>query len=48
MPFAEPFLGPAFFLLLLADLAVFIAFPTAFLVNILTTVFTTTFPIPPM
>jgi hypothetical protein len=29
-------------------LAVFIAFPTAFLVNILTTVFTTTFPIPPM
>ena len=48
-PFAEPFfLGPAFLLLPLAGLADFIAYPTAFLVNILTTVFTTTFPIPPM
>ena len=48
MPFAQLFLGPAFFLVPLADLADVIAFPTALLVNILTTVFTTTFPIPPM
>src|SRR5215213_9202454 len=49
LPFAESFfLGPGFLLLPLAGLADFIAFPTAFLVNILTTVFTTTFPIPPM
>src|SRR5215207_4041305 len=48
LPFAEPFfLGPDFFPLPLADLAVFMAFPTAFLVSILTTVFTTTFAIPP-
>ncbi len=48
-----PFLGapprlPFFALAPPSDLADFIAFPTAFLVNILTIVFTTTFPIPPI
>jgi hypothetical protein len=45
---AEPFFGPPFLLLPLADLAVFMAFPTASRVNVLTTVLTTTFPMPPM
>src|SRR5215204_1106704 len=48
LPFAEPFFGLAFFLLPLADLALFMAFPTALRVSVLTTAFTTTFPIPPM
>src|SRR5215217_4455159 len=41
-------LGSGLLALAARGLADFIAFPTAFLVNILTTVFTTTFPIPPM
>ncbi|CAA9446913.1 MAG: hypothetical protein AVDCRST_MAG02-475 [uncultured Rubrobacteraceae bacterium] len=41
LPARLPFLPPN-------DLADFIAFPTAFLVNILTIVFTTTLPIPPI
>src|SRR5215208_1084766 len=48
LPFAEPFFGLAFFLLPPADLALFMAFPTALRVSVLTTAFTTTFPIPPM
>src|SRR5919112_4792943 len=46
--FAEPFLEPAFFLMPPVDLALFMAFPTALRVSVLTTAFTTTFPIPPM
>ena len=48
MTLAEPFLGLSFFHLPLVDLAVFMAFPTTLRVNLLTTVLTTTFPMPPM
>src|SRR5919112_5707933 len=48
LPFAEPFLEPAFFLMPPVDLAIFMAFPTALRVSVLTTAFTTTFAIPPI
>src|SRR5918994_1654220 len=48
LPFAEPFFGLDCFLLPLAGLALFMAFPTVLRVSVLTTAFTTTFPKPPM
>src|SRR5215212_9997489 len=49
LPFAQPFfLSPDFFYLPPAALTLFMAFPTALRVTVLTTAFTTTFPIPPM